>query len=83
MAYETLAVALGMIFATSAFASPNPQPRPSTAPPGTAETRYCMRIEAITGSRIETVRCWTRAEWAEQDVDVDQEWAREGVRVIG
>jgi len=42
-----------------------------------------MRIEAITGSRMEQVRCWTRAEWAEQDVDVDQEWAKDGVRVIG
>jgi uncharacterized protein YjhX (UPF0386 family) len=42
-----------------------------------------MRIEAIIGSRIEEIRCWTRAEWAEQDVDVDAEWAKEGVRVVG
>lgn len=32
----------------------------AAAPPGTAETRYCMRVEAMTGSRIEAVRCWTR-----------------------
>jgi uncharacterized protein YjhX (UPF0386 family) len=42
-----------------------------------------MRIEAMTGSRIEEVRCWTRAEWAEQEVDVDKDWPKEGVRVIG
>ena len=30
-----------------------------------------MRIEAITGSRIEELKCWTREEWAEQGVDVD------------
>jgi len=42
-----------------------------------------MRIEAVTGTRIERVRCWTRAEWAEQDVDVDKDWDREGVAIIG
>ena len=57
--------------------------RPALAPAGTAETRYCMRVEALTGSRIEAVRCWTRAEWAEQGVDVDKDWPREGVRTIG
>ena len=82
MAYKALVLALSAI-ATSAAATQTSEPRPTTAPPGTAQTRYCMRIEAITGSRIETVRCWTRAEWAEQDVDVDQEWPKEGVRVLG
>jgi uncharacterized protein YjhX (UPF0386 family) len=42
-----------------------------------------MHIEAITGSRLELVKCWTRQEWAEQGVDVDQDWAKEGVRAIG
>jgi hypothetical protein len=40
-----------------------------------------MRIE-LTGNIAEPVRCWTRAEWAEQGVDVDQEWQAEGVGVI-
>ena len=57
--------------------------RPAQAPAGTSETRYCMRVEALTGSRIEAVRCWTRAEWAQQGVDIDQDWPREGVRTIG
>jgi hypothetical protein len=52
-------------------------------PAGTPETKYCMRIEAITGSRLEELKCWTREEWAEREVDVDLEWAREGVRTIG
>jgi hypothetical protein len=42
-----------------------------------------MHIEAITGSRLEEVKCWTRQEWAEQGVDVDKDWPREGVRTIG
>jgi hypothetical protein len=84
MAYTALILALTMIVAAS--------PRPAggeesnltnAAPAGTPETRYCMYIEAITGSRIETVKCWTREEWAQQGVDVDKEWAKEGVRTIG
>lgn len=54
----------------------------AAAPEGSATTRYCMRVEAITGSRIEQVVCWTRAQWTEQGVDVDRDWAREGVRTI-
>jgi hypothetical protein len=83
MALKGLIVALSFFAATSAAASQTTEQRPATAPPGNAQTRYCMRIEPITGSRMETVKCWTRAEWADQDVDVDQEWPKEGVRVIG
>ena len=42
-----------------------------------------MRIEAITGSRIERIRCWTRDEWSGQGVDIDEHWAEEGVRAEG
>jgi uncharacterized protein YjhX (UPF0386 family) len=41
-----------------------------------------MRVERITGSRVEPVRCWTRQMWAEQGVDVDKDWAKEGVAVL-
>ncbi len=53
------------------------------APAGTPDTRYCMRLEAPTGSRVERVVCWTRAQWAAEDVDVDRDWATTGVRTIG
>ena len=80
---QALVVALSTIIAASAV-SAAPEPTPTTgAPAGTANTRYCMRIEPIIGSRMETVRCWTRAEWAVQDVDVDKDWAKEGVKVVG
>jgi len=46
------------------------------------DARYCLRVEPNTGSRIEAIRCETRQEWAELGVDVDKEWAREGVRVV-
>lgn len=57
--------------------------RPMAAPAGTSDTRYCMRIAALTGSRIERVKCWTREKWAAQGVDVDRDWPAEGVRTIG
>lgn len=83
MAYKKLAVAFGMIAAASPLSATSPEPSPMTgAPVGGADARYCLRVEPVTGTRIEFVRCWTRQEWAEQDVDVDREWAREGVAVI-
>jgi hypothetical protein len=31
---------------------------------------------------METIQCRTRDEWAALDVDVDREWAENGVRVL-
>ena len=84
MALRTSLLAAGMFFAAAPLSATTQHLEPTAAAPaGTAGTRYCMRVEAITGSRIETIECWTRAEWAEQGVDVDQEWAKEGVEVQG
>ena len=82
MACMKSVVALSMIIAVSPLAAANPQQAPVPAPAGSADARYCMRVEPITGSLIERVRCWTREKWAEQGVDVDKEWAKEGVTVI-
>ena len=84
MATRKIVLALSLI----AAAAPMPaiaadRARPETAPPGTADTRYCMKVEPMTGSRVERVMCWTREHWTEQGVDVDKDWPKEGVRVIG
>ena len=76
-------IALGVIAAASPVSATVQDPTPPGAPAGTPETQYCMHIEAITGSRIEKLKCWTREEWAEQGVDVDKDWPKEGVRTIG
>ena len=81
MAYTGWVVALGAIIASSAAASTQPAD-PASAPAGGPDTRYCMRVEPQTGSRIESIECWTRDEWAEGGVDVDRDWAKEGVRVL-
>lgn len=76
-------IALLVIAAASPLAASESRNGWGAAPAGTAETRYCMRLAAFTGSRIEPARCWTRAKWAKQGVDVDKDWPREGIRTIG
>ena len=77
MAHKELAAALTVIaVAASPVSAAVPAPE---APP---HARYCMRVEPITGSRLETVQCWTREEWAAQGVDVDKDWPKEGVRIL-
>ena len=84
MALKQLAGALIMIAAASPVsATVQDIGQPAPAPPGSPDTLYCMHIEAVTGSRLEKVKCWTRAQWADRGVDVDKDWAREGVTTIG
>ena len=83
MAHKALIAAFGLIVAASPLSATTTDPMPTTpAPVGGPGTRYCMRIE-LTGNIVEPVRCWTREKWASEGVDVDEVWAREGVRVIG
>jgi hypothetical protein len=72
-----------MIFAASPVSANQQEPTPaSVAPAGGPETRYCLRVDPLTGSHMETIQCRTRYDWAMLDVDVDAEWAQNGVRVI-
>ncbi|MBS0505511.1 MAG: hypothetical protein JSS55_17280 [Proteobacteria bacterium] len=81
MAQGKLVLLLSVLAAaTPAWASAE---RPMTAPPGTADTRYCMRVVATTGTLIEQTKCWTRDQWTKRGVDVDKDWPKEGIRTIG
>lgn len=82
MARKYLLAAFGMMLAASPVAATQPELVPAVAPAGAPDTKYCMRVEPVTGTRIETVQCWTRQEWAEEGVDVDEDWAKEGVAVL-
>ena len=83
MRHKILVVVLGTMVAASPVSATRPEPTPMAgAPAASATAKYCLRIEAMTGSRLEKVRCWTRQEWTEKGVDVDREWAKEGVAVI-
>jgi hypothetical protein len=74
-----LALAISLIAATLPPAGTGPA---TPAPAGAPDTRYCLRVDPPTGSRIETIQCRTREDWAQLDVNVDEEWAQNGVRVI-
>jgi hypothetical protein len=80
MAFKWIVAAGAALAATAAPAAYDPAMAPSAS--DSASTRYCMKVEPVTGSRVETVECWTRAEWTEQGVDLDKDWAREGVSII-
>ncbi len=84
MAHPAWIIAVGIVAVASPALATNAQPRPmAEAPAGTPQTRYCMRVDPLTGSLVQTVQCWTREEWAEQGVDVDREWAKNGANVEG
>jgi hypothetical protein len=88
MACKHFALALSLVAAGSPLAASQPEPMRQSmaqalAPQAPADARYCLRVDPPTGSRIETIRCETRWDWEMLDVDVDQEWAENGVRVIG
>lgn len=79
MAFNATILAMSLVAATAQAPS---NPAPQAAPPGNAQTRYCLRVDPLVGSRVETIQCKTRDEWAALQIDVDQEWAENGVRTI-
>lgn len=79
MALKQFAVAL-CIIATSAPAAASLN-EPRAAPPGTEATQYCLRVEKTVGNLLERVECFTRVQWADQGIDVDEAWADAGVRI--
>ena len=83
MALKLTIAALAIAAAAAPLSATRPEPsEPGRAPAASETAKYCLNIE-ITGSRVEKVLCLTRQEWVEQEVDVDKEWAENGVRVIG
>lgn len=83
MASNKHILAIGLIAAAAPLsAASDERMRTTAAPSGSVETRYCMRVAPTTGTLVERTRCWTRGQWAEQGVDVDRDWASEGVRTI-
>ena len=84
MTSKTMVAALSLIIAGSAASVATAHSNMSAPPPaGGPSTRYCLRVDPITGSRIETIQCRTREDWSELGIDLDMEWAENGVRVIG
>lgn len=83
MANTASIIALSLAAAASPLAGASARPNGTVAPPGGPQTLYCLRVAPVTGSMVETTHCWTRDHWAQQGVQVDKEWAKNGVKVIG
>ena len=81
MTRTNLVVALSLFVAAAPAFAASLQMVPGPSPSDRADARYCLRVEPATGSLVETIQCWTRAEWDEQGVDVDKAWAKEGVAI--
>jgi hypothetical protein len=82
MSKKKMAILSGLILATTPILAKAPSTDSTTgAPTAGPAAKYCLRVGPVEGSLIEVVRCWTRDQWSEQGVDVDKEWARNGVSV--
>jgi hypothetical protein len=57
--------------ATAGTGSAAPAAKPSAKPAVTDAKKYCAQVEPPTGSLIKMNECKTRAEWADEGVDVD------------
>jgi len=83
MPYKQLIVALSMMVTTSPIsATQSEQIHGPGAPKAPATARFCLRVDPVTGSRMETIRCETREGWTQLGIDVDEEWTKWGIRVI-
>ena len=81
MSHKKLAVALSLIVAGSPALAQTAMDTGTGAPVAGRDARYCLRVEAVTGTRLERILCRTRQEWIHLGVDLDREWAKEGVSV--
>jgi hypothetical protein len=84
MSLKKLAVTFSLIVGavSPALAQPTDRDAMAGAPAAGPDARYCLRVEPVTGTLTERVRCWTRGQWDEQGVDVDKAWAKDGVGVV-
>jgi hypothetical protein len=82
MAYKHAIFALSILIPATPLGAQMDQGPGEGAPAAGPDARYCLRVDPVTGSRIETIRCETREGWAQLDVDLDKEWPTEGVKVI-
>jgi hypothetical protein len=75
MSRTVIIAALTALIATPAAAAGNSQSAPAKETRPAAEkskaTKYCLTYEKTTGSRIEKTECRTKADWAQQGINLD------------
>ena len=87
MAWKTILLAsvlvVGAVPISASQSDPADDATVAGAPEAPEGALYCLKMEPITGTRIGSILCWTRQEWADNDIDLDEAWAEDGVEVIG
>ena len=83
MAHKHLIMALGLLVVASPLGAAVHDNPAGDTPTASANGKFCLKVEPLTGSKVETVQCMTREEWVAQGVDLDREWAKEGVILEG
>ena len=75
MSRTLVIAALTALVATSPAAAADRQSAPAkedrVATEKGKQTKYCLAYEKTTGSRVERTECRTKAEWADQGVNLD------------
>jgi len=79
MALKSLAIAFGMVLVASAPAAAGTNSKAekvnaseqSGASKAEKETKYCIK-ETDTGTHLESKECRTKAEWAQEGIDIEQ-----------
>jgi hypothetical protein len=66
----TISIIALSIAATAGLAAPATA-ADTTASAKAKEVKYCLTGEALTGSRLRSAECLTKAEWAQRGVDID------------
>ena len=79
MTYKDLIVPLSMMAAALPLHPAATQPG---APSGGPQTRYCLRVDPIQEAASRQFSAERARNGPTLEVDVDQEWADNGVRVI-
>jgi len=69
MSNITKLAVVSLILATAPAAAADPAKNTTAAQD---RTKYCIEVEASTGSRINKMESRTRADWAQLGVDVDE-----------
>ena len=68
----TFLAATAATAATDATAASSPAALQKKAKKPASEQKYCLQIEASTGTRVNRKECKTKSQWAREGVNVDE-----------
>lgn len=74
MRHTVIALALGTMLVSTPVLAGNSAEKAEAQKTGAVDkTKYCIKLDDMTGSRLSRQECLTRKQWAAQGVDIDEE----------